>query len=239
MSEAFWWKKASFSYFAARKTKFVQDMYAAFLDKIDNLDLPEGAMVLDAGCGDGNAALALAERGFDVVGLDYGEHILGQARKRQQRLNIKNVAFEFGDLNNPLKYDSDSFDLVVSVHTMMKVKEFKKSFKEFYRILKPGGRAVITSTTSRERFSSWMKRYIAQNGLIKALWDVRWLMVWTLPYVIVTKKSERHNEWRWTRDELSALMNEAGFKTIETQDVPYFHVGCAIGVFQKQPGGGD
>jgi SAM-dependent methyltransferase len=42
---------------------------------------PEGAAVLDAGCGTGRVAIELARRGFDVVGVDVSEEMLAVARE--------------------------------------------------------------------------------------------------------------------------------------------------------------
>ncbi len=233
MSEEIWWKKTAWTYPAARKTKFVQEVHRAFFRKIDSLPLPRGARCLDAGCGDGNCAFKLAERGLDVVGLDFGDAILEQAKKRQRGMGVDNVHFEWGDLNSPLKYGDNEFDIVTSMHALMKVKKAKDALREFHRILKPGGYAVITITASDEEFSSWFRRYIRNNGVIKGFWDIRWLVVWNLPYVIMTKKSERRDEWRWPPETLARNMEAAGFKTLSVESVPYTHVGCSLGVFQK------
>ena len=48
--------------------------------------LPAGAAVLDLCCGGGEAALALAQRGFAVSGLDVAPRALDQARERSRRL---------------------------------------------------------------------------------------------------------------------------------------------------------
>jgi ubiquinone/menaquinone biosynthesis C-methylase UbiE len=236
MAEEFWWKRAGMFYAAARRSEFVKNVHRAFLKRVDELNLPAGTKVLDAGCGDGNISFPLAQRGFEVTGIDFGDSVLRQARKRQKRLGIQNARFEFGDLNYSLRYPDSSFGLITSTHVIMKVKNYACAFSEFYRLLRPGGYLVISTTSSNETFTSWFARYIKKHGLPRSLWDVRWLIAWGVPYCLFTRRSERRDEWRWPPAELERHSVEAGFKTVVTEEVAYTHVGCALGVFRKAAG---
>lgn len=233
MAEDFWWKKAGFFYFLAKKSHFVRNVHAAFLKRVDELKMPRDNKLLDAGCGDGNITFPLAERGFDITAIDFGDAVLKEAEKKNRKLGYKKLVFEFGDLNNPLKYPDNNFSIITSLHVIMKVKNYALAFKEFYRVLKPGGYVVISTTSSDETFTHWLRRYIKKNGIIRGLWDVRWLIAWGIPYVLTTKRSDRRDEWRWSTNELQHHIEDAGFKTIMTEEVPYTHVGCALGVFKK------
>jgi ubiquinone/menaquinone biosynthesis C-methylase UbiE len=233
MPEEFWWQHAGCFYSSARMSKFVQNVHRAFFEQVDRLPLPPKPKSFDAGCGDGNSTFPQLIRGFEVTAVDFGNSVLQQAMKRQKRLGLSGVTFEVANLNHPLKYEDASFDLVTSLHVIMKVRNYKSALREFYRIVKPGGYAVISTTSSSEEFSSWFMRYVKRHGLIKGFWDVRWLVAWGVPYVLMTKKADRRNEWRWTTEDLSRHMEEAGFTTLHTEDVPYTHVGCALGVFTK------
>lgn len=233
MAEEFWWKKAGFFYFLARKSHFVRNVHEAFLKRVDELKLPKGVTVLDAGCGDGNVTFPLERRGYTVTAIDFGDAVLAEGEKARKRLGIKNITFEFGDLNNPLKYADEAFDLVTSLHVLMKVKNCDFAIREFFRVLKPGGHCVLSITSSHETFSHWLWRYCKRNGMVQGLWDVRWLIAWGIPYVLMTKKHERRDEWRWPPEELGRRFAAAGFEVLLTEEVPYQHVGCALGVFKK------
>lgn len=234
MSEDFWWKKAGVFYQFAGRSAFVRNIHKAFLEQVDDIKLKKGINILDAGCGDGNITFPLAERGFNITAIDFGESVLEQAEKKRQKKNISNIHFEFGDLNNPLKYEKESFGLVTSLHVIMKVKNYGLALSEFYRVLKKGGYLVISTTSSNEEFTPWFLRYIKQKGVFKAFWDARWLIAWGIPYCLMTKRSDRRNEWRWTTQDLKTHAEDAGFKTVKTLDVPYTHVGCSLGVFIKE-----
>ena len=227
------WNNAGIFYSSAGKSSFVKRVQKAFISRIEELNLPAGSKALDAGCGDGNITVLLARRGFNVTGIDFGRSVLARAEKRCNKIGLTETIFEYGDLNNPLKYSDGSFDLVISCHVLMKVKNIDSALKDFHRVLKPGGYAVLSITSSDEIFSSWFGRYIKKHGLIKAFWDARWLIAWGVPYVLMTKKVERRDEWRWSTDELAKHLEEAGFSTVMTEDVPYTHVGFAMGVFRK------
>ncbi|MCZ7537961.1 MAG: class I SAM-dependent methyltransferase [Acidimicrobiia bacterium] len=70
-----------------------------------------GARILDAPCGFGRHAIPLAEAGFDVVGLDFSESLLAEARRRMGRAGPELV---HGDLR-ALPFAEASFDRPLSL----------------------------------------------------------------------------------------------------------------------------
>lgn len=171
--------------------------------------------------------------GHAVIGIDFGHSVLNRARIRAKRQNISNIQFEYADLNHPLPYADASFELVTSLHAIMKVQHFDIALREFYRVTKPGGKLVLSTTTSEESFLPWLKRYARENGWLNALWDTRWIIAWGIPYCLLTRKSERRNEWRWPKNHCKNIVETIGYRTLSIEDVPYTHVGCVLGVFEK------
>lgn len=95
------------------------------------------ARILDAGCGTGFVGEELAGAGFSALdGLDYSQGMLDQAaaKKVYQRLMQ-------ADLNQPLDLPDHSYDAVVQVGSTLHVDG--SCFREFARILKPGGYLVF------------------------------------------------------------------------------------------------
>jgi magnesium-protoporphyrin O-methyltransferase len=82
--------------------------------------LPEdikGARILDAGCGTGSLAIALAEEGADVTAMDVSEAVLDVARERIAPLRLSgSVAFLHGDLVRP---SEAVYDYVVAVDSFI------------------------------------------------------------------------------------------------------------------------
>lgn len=81
--------------------------------------LPEdlkGARVLDAGCGTGAMAQALALRGADVVAVDLSPQLVGVARDRTPAPLQKRIRFEAGDMTSP---SLGQFDYCVAMDSVI------------------------------------------------------------------------------------------------------------------------
>jgi ubiquinone/menaquinone biosynthesis C-methylase UbiE len=107
--------------------------------------LPEGGKVLDAGTGAGiPTAKFLSERNLEVIGIDISETMIELAKK-----NVPNATFLIRDIND-LHFDNAFFDGIISVYTLFHIprKNHLKIFKDFNRILKPGGILLINTGVS-------------------------------------------------------------------------------------------
>lgn len=100
-----------------------------------------GLRVLDAGCGSGAHASELIARGATVVGIDKSAGLLAIARERLGR----DVRLEKTDLNEPLPFDDQSFDLVLASLVMHYLPDWTLPLGEFCRVLVPQGRLVIST----------------------------------------------------------------------------------------------
>jgi len=235
MSEEFWWSHCGFFYDAAKRSKFVQNIHAAFFRNVDSLNLPVGIKALDAGCGTGSSTFPLAKRGFDVLAVDFGKSVLNCAIGLNiTKYGFHNIDFKLMDLSRTLPVDDETFDLVASLHCIMKIENVDFSLKEFHRILKSRGKMVISTTPDSYTITEWLRKYSREHGFLGTLWDIRWLIVWAIPYFLFTERTERRQEHRWGEEEFSEHLKLAGFKTLHVERVPYINVGCIIGVFEKE-----
>ena len=103
---------------------------------------PAGLEVLDLGCGTGRHALWLAEAGASVTAVDFSPGMLAEARSKP---GAERVQFVEQDLHQPLAFDANAFDLVVSGLVLEHIRELEPLFLEVHRVLKPTGRAVISA----------------------------------------------------------------------------------------------
>jgi malonyl-CoA O-methyltransferase len=100
-----------------------------------------GLAVLDLGCGTGRHSLWLAAAGAIVTGVDFSEGMLSEARRKP---GADAVRFIVHDLHLPLPFDA-AFDLVVSGLVLEHLSDLDHFFAEAYRVLKPKGKAVVST----------------------------------------------------------------------------------------------
>lgn len=101
--------------------------------------LPVGAPVLDLCCGGGEAAIALAQRGLGVSGLDVAPRALDQARDRSQRLGLAITWIEGLAENPPLAAASQAgIQISLALHEFSAA-ERHDLLAACRRLLRPGG----------------------------------------------------------------------------------------------------
>jgi SAM-dependent methyltransferase len=107
---------------------------------------PDGARVLDVGCGPGHLSIRMARQlGWDVTGLDLDPEMLEVARANAERTaddELRRPTFVLGDVAS-LSFPDASFDLVVSTLSMHHWADTRAGLSEIGRVLRPGGRALV------------------------------------------------------------------------------------------------
>lgn len=109
-----------------------------------------GEICVDLGSGRGADALRLADdvgdSGF-VYGIDIAEGMIRKAQLTAEKLGVKNIKFIKSDLEN-LPVESKTVDLVISNCTINHSADKQKVWNEIARILKNGGRFVVSDIYS-------------------------------------------------------------------------------------------
>lgn len=107
-----------------------------------DLQLPDGAEILEVGCGTGPVSRELAVRpGVSrVVGIDPSPVFLATARNLGK--SLPNLSFIEGD-GRSLPCDNSSFDAVIFHTTLTHVPQPSSALSEAFRALRPGGILVV------------------------------------------------------------------------------------------------
>jgi demethylmenaquinone methyltransferase / 2-methoxy-6-polyprenyl-1,4-benzoquinol methylase len=110
-----------------------------------------GGRLLDACCGTGDLAFALAEEYPDreVVGLDFTEAMLARAREKAAAFSRRGLlapTFVRGDLLD-LPFDAAEFAAVTVGWGVRNVPDIPRAFAEMTRVTRPGGRVVCLEST--------------------------------------------------------------------------------------------
>jgi ubiquinone/menaquinone biosynthesis C-methylase UbiE len=109
------------------------------------VDLRAGERVLDAACGNGNAALAAARRFAEVTAVDYVPALLERGRARAAADGLA-VDFREGDAE-ALPFADAGFDVVLSTFGVMFTADQERAAAELLRVCRPGGRIGLANWT--------------------------------------------------------------------------------------------
>ncbi|MGK5094667.1 methyltransferase domain-containing protein [Deltaproteobacteria bacterium TL4] len=121
-------------------------------DTLDSSKPQKGEVCVDLGSGRGHDLLKMAiivgEEGF-CYGIDVSEGMLKKSRENAEKLDVHNVEFVQTELRH-LPLADEKADLVVSNCTINHATDKKAVWREIYRILKQGGRFVVSDIYSSE-----------------------------------------------------------------------------------------
>ena len=155
--------------------------------------LKEGETVLDLGSGAGFdcflAANKVGKKG-KVIGVDMTPEMIEKARGNAVKDNYSNVEFRLGEIDN-LPVADNSVDIVISNCVINLAPDKERVFKEVYRVLKPGGRMMISDIVlvkelpefimnSIEAYVGCVSGAIKIDDYIKTIEDVGFIEVKTI-----------------------------------------------------------
>ena len=155
-------------------------------------------VVLDAGCGYGGSSIWLSENvGCKVVGISVVPYQVKRANSNALKSASKNnLTFIEADYSNT-GLPSNTFSVFWALESIVHCDNRPALIKEAFRLLKQGGRIIISEYMLREKPVLTKKEY----GQLSP-----WLKGWAMPELL-------------TASEYIRLMNAAGFKNIKVHDL--------------------
>lgn len=118
---------------------------------VSTAEIREGDMVLDLGSGAGidvfKASKLVGPNGR-VIGVDSTPEMIAKARDIAEKSGYQNVEFRLGEIEH-MPVGDNTIDLAVSNCVLNLLPDKLEGFKEIHRVLKPGGKIVISDLTTK------------------------------------------------------------------------------------------
>jgi SAM-dependent methyltransferase len=127
-----------------------------------SLDYIKGGDVLEVGCGEGRGVDLILPKAKSFTGIDKIQEVVDSLKTKYPKGNFKQMVIPpFASLPD------NHFDVVVSFQVIEHIKDDLGYLKEIYRVLKPGGKALITTPNIKLSLSRnpWHIREYTANEL--------------------------------------------------------------------------
>jgi len=164
--------------------------------------LAEGEAVLDLGSGAGFDCFLAANRVGKlgkVIGVDMTPEMIDKARENARKGGYENVEFRLGEIEN-LPLADNSVDVVISNCVINLSPDKARVFQEAFRVLKPGGRLMVSDITLLKELPDFIRDSIAA-------------------YVGCVSGALMKNEY-------INVIREAGFQEVNIMDETVFPIEC-------------
>jgi len=122
----------------SRKSRMKQ--MREYANEISTL-VEKGASILEVAPGPGYLSIELAKKGFNVTGVELSQDFVVIEKNNAKEANVS-VDFKEGNASN-LPCEDNAFDFIVCSAAFKNFKDPVKALSEMYRVLKPGGKALV------------------------------------------------------------------------------------------------
>ncbi|HJS29741.1 MAG TPA: class I SAM-dependent methyltransferase [Anaerolineales bacterium] len=167
--------------------------------------LPGGSHLLEVAPGPGYLSIELARLGrYHIVGLDISESFVRIARQKASQAGVS-VDFRHGNASD-MPFESGAFDFIVCVAAFKNFTEPVQAIREMHRVLKPGGRALISDLRG-DASTADINGLVDQMGLNPIN---RMITKATFKHVLLKNA--------YTRDQIERMVSQTEFSSVEIRE---------------------
>ena len=201
--------------------------YQELLETIcDELEIKPGEKILEAGCGTGNLAIKIKERGGDVIGLDNCKEALEIYKKKDPSAKVV-----LADLREKLPFPDNYFDKIACNNTLYVIPKEKQLdvLEELYRILRPGGKLVIVNPIKKGKplkiYLKGIKQSTEKKGFLKTFKDIISMFTPAIRmfyYNFLIKRADKKGGYHFFDfNEQKKLLEKINFKNVSATRLVY------------------
>lgn len=221
----------SYEYLAGCYDLFTADVdYARWADYLER-HFRTGKLpirtVLDLACGTGSLTCLLAERGYDMTGVDLSAEMLAVAMEKGRELSVEQPLFLNQSMDRLDLYDT--VDACVccldSVNYVTRPAVLRRAFQRVHLFLTPGGMFVFDINAPEKLMGLDGQMFMDENEDAACIWRAEYSKrrrICTYGMDIFTRtegnlwlrEEEVHEEYAYTPEELVSYLEEAGFTDI-------------------------
>ena len=156
---------------------------------------PQGSHLLEVGCASGVYTFALARLGFQMTGLDLSPECVRIGTQKAERVGLPHINFTVGDAEALSQIEDNTFDGVISFSVLRYVPDPAKAIREIYRVLRPGGMAVVDFPNKRSPWFTFLKP-------------------------LLTGQTHIHDH-QYTTGQIQRMLQDTGFRQVSLRRILY------------------
>jgi phosphatidylethanolamine/phosphatidyl-N-methylethanolamine N-methyltransferase len=150
--------------------------------------------VLEIATGTGLIAFEICDLVQQVEAIDIAPEMISIAQIKQSERNILNINFDIGDSSN-LHFRDNTFDVVIASNVLHLLFDPEEALSEIYRVLKPGGKAMLATFCHGENIRSRLLSKFMEISGFKAI-------------------------NRWSTQSYAAFIKASGFEILTMEILP-------------------
>jgi ubiquinone/menaquinone biosynthesis C-methylase UbiE len=150
----FWSLYGRYAWDDQRESSKASDPPAHIVKMVQSRSSRSKEWILDAGCGTGSYAIALAQAGFQVIGADFASGMLAKAKTKITPELSESVSFRQADMNRPLDFAESRFHHIISISVLQAVANPLFTLGELRRLLKPNGTLILSLPKKKTQHQS-------------------------------------------------------------------------------------
>jgi ubiquinone/menaquinone biosynthesis C-methylase UbiE len=184
-----------------RSTRKDMERFRALAARLRTV-LPRGGDLLEVAPGPGYVAIEMAKGGaYRVTGLDVSRTMVELAHRNAAEAGVE-VDFRQGNAS-AMPFADDSFDLLACSAAFKNFSEPHKALEEMYRVLRPGGTALVLDLRKDVPMSE-IRKYFGAIGLSTIN---RWMTLAAFRFMLLKRA--------YTRGQLEAMLTDIPFRSKE------------------------